>query len=78
MFIIDCKHPGCGNYAHFKVPVKDWDCGLHEPPVCACRKPGYVSVGECVCEREPARYLPSRHPGRKAEHYKYGSKDNHQ
>lgn len=32
MFIVDCKHPGCGNYAHFKVPMKDWDCGLHEKP----------------------------------------------
>ena len=41
-------------------------CGLNEHnlfhwpqvppgPKCDCRKPGYVSVGECVCEREPVK-----------------------
>ena len=24
-------------------------------PECDCQKPGYVSVGECVCEREPVK-----------------------
>ena len=46
MFITDCKHPGCKNYANYQVPMKDWDCGMHEQPR---KRAGYLPT------RHPAK-----------------------